>query len=275
MRRTLAYSIDKIEPYINWDYFYHAWGIAGKSGAAQDRTRLHREAVETLHGMYGRYQARVTYYVKRAMSSGDDIMLGVGSDYLRLPMLRQQHPDPSDGLFHSLADYVLPQYQRGTDRIGVFAATVDEAMVSDAGEDMYRRMMAQTLADRLVEAAAEKAHQYLRHCYWGYDRHETLTIADMLAGRYQGIRPAVGYPSMPDMSLLFLLSPLLDMPSMGIRLTESAMMQPHASVAGLIIAHPKARYFDIGRIGEDQLQDYARRRGLPVETMRRFLQANL
>ena len=92
---------------------------------------------------------------------------------------------------------------------------------------------------------------------------------------YQGIRPAVGYPSLPDTSLNFILSELLGMKKIGIRLTESGMMMPHASVSGFMFAHPQARYFDLGRIGEDQLADYARRRGIPMELMRRFLQSSL
>ena len=106
---------------------------------------------------------------------------------------------------------------------------------------------------------------------WGYGREEQLTIAQMLRGEYVGIRPAVGYPSMPDTSVNFILSDLLNMSEIGIRLTESGAMRPHASVSGLIIAHPQAHYFSLGKVGEDQLADYARRRGLPVALARRFL----
>lgn len=133
--------------------------------------------------------------------------------------------------------------------------------------------MAQLLADRLAEAAAERMHEQVRKEYWGYAKDEQLTIPEMLIEKFQGIRPAVGYPSMPDTSMNFLLARIIDMKSIGIRLTESGMMQPHASVSGLMFAHPKARYFDLGKIGEDQLRDYAHRRGLPVEMMRKYLQS--
>jgi cobalamin-dependent methionine synthase I len=136
-------------------------------------------------------------------------------------------------------------------------------------------MMAQLLADRLAEAAAERMHEQVRKEYWGYAKDENLSIPDMLVEKFQGIRPAVGYPSLPDTSLNFVIDDLIDMKQIGIRLTESGAMKPHASVSGLMLAHPQARYFSIGKIGEDQFRDYAHRRGLPLELCRRFLAANL
>ena len=132
-------------------------------------------------------------------------------------------------------------------------------------------MMVQLLADRLAEAAAERLHEQVRKEFWGYAKDENLSIADMLIERFQGIRPAVGYPSLPDTSLNFVFDDILGMKQIGIRLTESGAMKPHASVSGMMISNPKARYFSIGKIGEDQLEDYARRRGLPVEVIRKFV----
>ena len=134
-------------------------------------------------------------------------------------------------------------------------------------------MMAQTLADRLAEATAELLHMQVRREIWGYAPDESITVGDMLVGRYQGIRPAVGYPSIPDTGINFLIDSIVGMRQIGIRLTESGMMIPHASVSGFMFAHPESRYFDIGRIGTDQLADYARRRGLPVSTMKKFLES--
>ena len=131
------------------------------------------------------------------------------------------------------------------------------------------------LAERLAEATVERLHCDVRRNYWGYAPDESLTISDMLNERYQGIRPAVGYPSMPDMSINFILSDILDMSQIGIHLTESGMMTPHASVSGLMFSHPRATYFDIGKIGEDQLLSYAMRRGFPVEKMRLFLVSSM
>ena len=132
-------------------------------------------------------------------------------------------------------------------------------------------MLAQTLADRLAEATVERLHQQVRTQWWGYAPDEHLTVEQMLREDFQGIRPAVGYPSMPDTSMNFLLDRLLDMKTIGIRLTASGMMMPHASVSGLMFAHPAAHYFNLGKIDETQLRDYAHRRGIPVELMRRFL----
>ena len=133
-------------------------------------------------------------------------------------------------------------------------------------------MMVQLLADRLAEAAAEVLHLQVRKEIWGYAKDENLSIPDLLIERFQGIRPAVGYPSLPDTSLNFVLDDILDMKQIGIRLTESGAMKPHASVSGMMISNPKAKYFSIGKIGEDQLQDYARRRGVPAEVLRKWLE---
>ena len=162
-----------------------------------------------------------------------------------------------------------------TPKLGLFATTVDMGLETDFDADPYQKMMVQLLADRLAEAAAERMHEQIRKEYWGYAKDENLSIPDMLVEKFQGIRPAVGYPSLPDTSLNFVLDDILDMKQIGIRLTESGAMKPHASVSGMMFSHPQARYFNLGKIGEDQLQDYARRRGLPVEVMRKFLASNL
>ena len=181
--------------------------------------------------------------------------------------------------YRSLADYVAPLASAGSSslasKIGLFATSVDMGLETDFASDAYQKMMAQLLADRLAEAAAEVLHEQVRKHLWGYAPDEKLSIADMLVEKFQGIRPAVGYPSLPDTSLNFVLDDLLDMKQIGIRLTESGAMKPHASVSGLMLAHPETRYFNLGKIGEDQLRDYARRRGLPVEVCRKFLAGNL
>ena len=136
-------------------------------------------------------------------------------------------------------------------------------------------MLCQTLADRLAEASVEKMHEEVRKTYWGYAPDEQLSIKELLLERFQGIRPAVGYPSLPDQSTNFDLDAWLDFSRIGIRITETGAMIPHASVSGLILAHPQSKYFAVGKIGEDQLQDYARRKGKPVEYISKFLAANL
>ena len=269
MLKRLTYSLDEIRPYVNWAYFFHAWQMDGKSGA--EREELQADALRLLDLFSSEYATHAVVGIYDAVSDGDDLLLGE----VRMPMLRQQSPDPVEGACLCLADFVRPASYGKTDRLGVFAATVDVEMEKRYADDPYMRMLAQTLADRLAEATAERLHEQVRKEFWGYAPEEQLTIPEMLSERFQGIRPAVGYPSLPDTSLNFIIDRLLDMQGIGIRLTEHGAMRPHASVSGLMISHPQARYFNLGKIGDDQLADYADRRGIPVEMMRKFLASNL
>ena len=264
----IDYTITDVAPYINWIYFFHAWGSSRMP--QQGRAELQAEAEERLRRYADRYRAHAVFELYDAYSDEDDIVVR-DTRYevrgARIPCLRQQQQGSE---FLCLADFVGKQ-----DKIGVFATTVDHGFETDFDSDPYERMMMQLLADRLAEATAERLHEEVRKRYWGYAPDEQLSICEMLQERWQGIRPAVGYPSLPDTSLNFVLDRLLDLRQIGIRLTESGAMKPHASVSGLMLAHPKARYFSIGKIGNDQLEDYARRRDVPVELMRKFLGGNL
>ncbi|MBO4659484.1 MAG: 5-methyltetrahydrofolate--homocysteine methyltransferase [Prevotella sp.] len=269
MREVMSYAIHEVEPYINWLYFYHAWQMGNKT--REGRGELHDDAMAMLRDFDREYATHAVVGIYEANSEGDDIIVGG----LRMPMLRQQTPDPAVGACLSLADFVRPASTGIADRIGVFAATVDMMMENSHDDDPYARMLAQTLADRLAEATAEKVHQEVRTRLWGYAPDEHLTIDEMHAEAFQGIRPAVGYPSLPDTSLNFIIDRLVDIGEIGIRLTEHGAMRPHASVSGLMIAHPEARYFNIGKIGDDQLHDYAMRRGVPLELARKFLSTSI
>jgi cobalamin-dependent methionine synthase I len=260
----LTYEITDIAPYINWAYFYHAWGMSGKPDA--EKQKLRQEADDALHQMEDCYHTYALFELFDASSDGDDVII---EGVRRIPFLRQQQPG-RDCL--CLSDFIRPT---GGDRVGVFATSVDHGLEMDFEEDPYQKMMMQLLADRLAEATAERMHEEVRKHYWGYAKDENLSISEMQVEKFQGIRPAVGYPSLPDTSLNFVIDQLLDMKQIGIRLTESGAMKPHASVSGFMFAHPQAHYFSLGKIGEDQLIDYARRRGLPVETLRKFLASNL
>ena len=260
----LTYDISALISYINWSYYYYAWQV--KEPAEKERLRTEAEAF--LRQQEGRYHAYAIFELYEANADGDDIAIGSK----RIPLLRQQQ---GRAPYLCLADFIRPLSSGIKDKVGLFATSVDIGMETDFGADTYEKMMAQLLADRLAEAAAERVHEQVRKEYWGYAKDEQLSIAEMLVEKFQGIRPAVGYPSLPDTSLNFVLDELLDMKQIGIRLTESGAMKPHASVSGLMLAHPEARYFNLGKIGEDQLRDYARRRGLPVEVLRKFLAANL
>ena len=260
----ITYDISTLTPYINWPYFFFAWQV--KEQAEKDRLR--EEALRLLGELEGRYHAYGVFELFEANADDDDIIV----NGKRFPLLRQQQGKPP---YLCLSDFVSPLSRGESDKIGLFATTVDIGLETDFDGDDYQKMLVQLLADRLAEAAAERMHEQVRKEFWGYARDEQLSIPDMLVEKFQGIRPAVGYPSLPDASLNFILDDLLDMKQIGIRLTESGAMKPHASVSGMMLAHPKARYFSIGKIGEDQLGDYARRRGLPIEVCRKFLAANL
>ena len=266
--KIITYNISEIVPYINWAYFFYAWSMNGKAKDAQ--LELRSEAEKLLADMEGRYHTRAVFALCEANSEGDDIII----NGTRVPMLRQQKVIPGKPNL-CLADFIRPASSGIKDAIGLFATSVDAAFTSNNAEDPYQRMLSQTLADRLAEATAEKFHEDVRKKYWGYATDEQLTIKDILAERYQGIRPAVGYPSIPDTSMNFLLYELLDMKGIGINLTESGMMVPHASVSGFIFAHPQSRYFDLGKIDDEQLEDYAHRRNKPVEELRKYLASTL
>ena len=262
--KIITYNISEIVPYINWAYFFYAWSMNGKAKDAQ--LELRSEAEKLLADMEGRYHTRAVFALCEANSEGDDIII----NGTRVPMLRQQKVIPGKPNL-CLADFIRPASSGIKDTIGLFATSVDAAFTSNNEGDPYQRMLSQTLADRLAEATAEKFHEDVRKKYWGYATDEQLTIKDLLAERYQGIRPAVGYPSIPDTSMNFLLYELLDMKGIGINLTESGMMVPHASVSGFMFAHPQSRYFDLGKIDDEQLEDYAHRRNKPVEELRKYL----
>lgn len=266
--KIITYNISEIVPYINWAYFFYAWSMNGKAKDAQQELRS--EAEKLLADMEERYHTRAVFALCEANSEGDDIII----NGTRVPMLRQQKVIPGKPNL-CLADFIRPASSGIKDTIGLFATSVDAAFTSNNEGDPYQRMLSQTLADRLAEATAEKFHEDVRKKYWGYATDEQLTIKDLLAERYQGIRPAVGYPSIPDTSMNFLLYELLDMKGIGINLTESGMMVPHASVSGFMFAHPQSRYFDLGKIDDEQLEDYAYRRNKPVEELRKYLASTL
>ena len=298
---TLTYSIDSLAPFINWLYFFHAWQLPSKYGSlafvhncagckaqwlaqfneeeqprAKETLRLYDDAREMLEEFNRHYHTLARVALLDTQSENDDIIIyKEDGNTTRLPMLRQQH-EVADGKPNlSLADFIVPLHSGRKDRIGIFATTVEDAMEKLYTDDPYRHMMAQTLCDRLAEATAEKLHADVRTKLWGYAPDEHLSPQEMFQGRYRGIRPAVGYPSLPDQSLNFLLDSVIGFANIGISLTESGAMQPHGSVSGLMMAHPKANYFAIGKIGNDQLEDYARRRGMDIAKARKFLTANL
>lgn len=295
-QEILSFSIHEVAPYISWVYFFHAWGFQPRFAAianihgcdscraswlttfpeeerpkAAEAMQLFKEANRMLNELDQDFKVNALFKLCRANSDGDNLIL----NGITFPLLRQQAKKREGGPFLCLSDFVRPLSSGITDTVGAFAASIDADVQGLYEQDPYKHLLVQSLSDRLAEAGTEKMHEYVRKVAWGYAPNENLSFADLLVEKYQGIRPAVGYPSLPDQSISFLLNELLDMSQIDVSLTENGAMYPHASVCGLIFAHPAAEYFAVGKIGEDQLIDYARRRKMDVTEMRKFLGANL
>ena len=232
----IDFNIAQLRPYINWLYFYHAWGLAGKPQSEKDK--LLNEANAMLDHLQLRYQTHALVGLFDANADGDDIVVGTE----RMPMLRQQRPSAPGAPYLCLADFVRPLSSGIKDRVGVFAASIDEAIEHDFQQDDFQRMLAQTLADRLAEATAELVHLQVRRTIWGYAPDENLSVAELLREDFQGIRPAVGYPSLPQLKLIFPVSKLLNFDTLNMRLTENGAMYPQSTVCGLYLSNPQAKY---------------------------------
>lgn len=301
MIRTLSYNISDIIDFINWTYFFHAWGLAMKYSAianihhcnacvkswinsfpeesertcAAEASELFDDSLKLLSEFNGRYKSHARFGIFEANSNCDDIIIyeSHGKSHV-LPCLRQQYDAEADTCL-CLADYIRPKAQNIKDRIGIFAATVDKDLEKQYANDSYKHMLCQTLADRIAEATTELMHLQVRRTYWGYAKNERLTKQEIFAEKFQGIRPAIGYPSLPDQSIIFIIDDIIDLSDIDIKLTDNGAMSPHASTCGLMFAHPKAKYFNVGKISEEQADDYALRRKLPKEDIYKYLQSNL
>jgi 5-methyltetrahydrofolate--homocysteine methyltransferase len=274
--RVIEPSLAELREYIDWTFFFHAWELKGKFPAILESPshgaaarELFGHAKELLDEIEAKHwlRAKGVYGFWGAHAEGDDIVLDNG---VRLPMLRQQVDHGDDKPYLSLADFVAD----GGDHIGGFAVTAglgaDELADRFAAEhDDYRSIMAKALADRLAEAFAEYLHHVVRRGW--YETGPVLSREDIIGEKYRGIRPAYGYPACPDHSEKFKLFDLLNAGSIGMELTESGAMLPTAAVAGLYFAHPKSKYFMVGKVGKDQVEDYAKRKSMPVKAAERWL----
>jgi 5-methyltetrahydrofolate--homocysteine methyltransferase len=290
-RELRELPLETLRPYIDWTFFFHAWELKGRFPKIFDHPdygaeakklyeeanrlldRIAREKLLSASGVYGFWPA---------LREGDDLVLfedeSAARELARFPMLRQQQ-EAQGAPLRSLADFVAPRESGRIDSVGAFAVTGGlgaEALAQrfEAEHDDYHAILTKALADRLAEAFAEYLHAQAR-CDWGYGRGEQLANEDLIEERYRGIRPAFGYPACPDHHEKKRLFELLAADRIGMGLTESFMMTPAASVSGLYFAHPEARYFSVGRIGRDQVADYARRKGWSVAEAERWLAPNL
>jgi 5-methyltetrahydrofolate--homocysteine methyltransferase len=296
-------SIAEIIPYIDWKFFFHSWNLSARYTSVQhiddcpscrtawlnsfpeqemekatEAMQLYRDAkvlldqlvydnvgyINAVFGIFEAYSQNECLYI-------NDICF---------PMLRQQQKKDK-GEYLSLCDFVAPKSSGKKDYAGGFTVTAgvggNELMSEyERQGDEYKALLLKSVLDRLAEAATEWLHVKIRKEYWGFAPNENLSVNEMFAMKYQGIRPAVGYPSIPDQSINFLLNnDLLQSKEIGVELTENGVMIPNASVSGIIISHTESKYFNIGNILEDQFESYVERRGEDVKFIRKFLSANL
>jgi 5-methyltetrahydrofolate--homocysteine methyltransferase len=285
-------SLPEIARYIDWTFFFTAWELRGKFPAVLQHPE-HGQAARELFDNGKRLldkimedrsiEARGVYGFWPAASDGDDIVVYTGEDrraeLTRFPMLRQQQIKTDDNPYLSLSDFVAPASSGVGDYIGAFAVTsgLGTEALAKAYEkqlDDYNAIMVKALADRLAEAFAELLHERARR-EWGYGASERLSNEDLIAEKYRGIRPAFGYPASPDHTEKRKLFDVLAAEKVGITLTEHFAMMPAASVSGLYFAHPEARYFAVGKIDRDQVENYAARKGMTVAQVERWLGPNL
>ena len=284
------YPLEVLVDYIDWTPFFHAWELAGSYPRILDdevvgaeARRLLADARRMLRRIVAEkwLRARAVLGLFPANSRGDDIVVRAGGGEVVLHHLRQQHAKPEGQPNYCLADFVAPEEAGVDDWIGAFAVNagigIDEHVARfEADHDDYHAILLKALADRLAEAFAEHLHQRVRREFWGYAPDEKLSNEELIAEKYRGIRPAPGYPACPDHTEKRTLFDLVDAEgNAGLRLTESFAMVPTAAVSGWYFAHPGAVYFNVGRIGRDQVEDYARRKGWTVAQAEKWLAPNL
>ncbi|MEM7366810.1 MAG: vitamin B12 dependent-methionine synthase activation domain-containing protein, partial [Pseudomonadota bacterium] len=284
------YPLSELIDYIDWTPFFITWELAGKfpkiledEVVGETARSLYEDARAMLVDLTSnqRLTANAVYGFWPAASEGDDILIyedeSRSSVRTRLHHLRQQTDKPNGQPNFCLSDYIAPASSGLADYIGGFVVTAGigvDAMVAEFedAKDDYNAILLKAIADRLAEAFAERLHERIRREFWGYANTETLTNDDLIRERYQGIRPAPGYPACPDHREKATLFNLLDAEhKCGVQLTEHYAMSPAAAVSGFYLSHPESRYFGIGKIGEDQLAAYAKRRGDTMEDARRWL----
>ncbi|MDZ4389013.1 MAG: methionine synthase, partial [Gemmatimonadales bacterium] len=284
------WSIADLRRQIDWTPFFRTWELSGAFPAILEHPEqgavardLHRDAELLLDELEqsGGLRAHGVVGFWPAQSRGDDIVLYTdvtrAETLTTLHTLRQQGVRKDDRALLAMADFVAPDDGDVIDYVGAFAVTTGHGLevlvrAAEAAHDDYRAIMLAALADRLAEAFAERLHEEVRRNYWGYAGQESLSQDDLLHERYQGIRPAPGYPACPDHTEKATLSALLDLEhTVGITLTESFAMHPGAAVSGWYFWRPEARYFGVGKIGRDQVADYARRKGWDIATAERWL----
>ncbi|MDR2854090.1 MAG: 5-methyltetrahydrofolate--homocysteine methyltransferase [Prevotellaceae bacterium] len=276
----LHIAISELVPLIDWRFFFMAWRLTGEKTAEKtaEIEKLKQDADKLLAQFIANDTLQINAFCGIYPAHSDNENIVFDNEDIVIPTLRQQHPS-TDGFCYALADFLEDKTAKSPNFIGVFALTVlgaeDYAKQLESAGELYDAILVKTLADRLAEAAAEWLHYKVRTDIWGYAPDELFDAATLLRSQYQGIRPAIGYPSLPDQSVILDLDKLVNFNKLGITLTENGAMYPTASIAGLYFACPQSKYFLVGKIDELQLADYAARRKKPLAEMRKWLAANL
>jgi 5-methyltetrahydrofolate--homocysteine methyltransferase len=289
-----AYPLAELVPYIDWTPFFHTWELRGSfpkifedKFVGVEAKKLYDDAQALLKEVVDNnlLQANGVIGFWPANAVGDDIELYTDETRTqvlsRIHTLRQQSEKVKGDPYYALSDFVAPKESGVADYFGGFAVTTgigcDELVAKyEADYDDYNSIMAKAIADRLAEAFAEKMHELVRKEYWGYSAGEELTVEELVKEEYQGIRPAPGYPACPEHTEKTTLFDLLKAEDNAkMHLTESLAMMPAASVSGFYFAHPQSRYFGLNKISKDQIEDYAVRKNMSVETVERWLGPNL
>ncbi|MFN0255338.1 methionine synthase [Pedobacter ureilyticus] len=298
------FPLEELLPYIDWTPFFHTWELRGSyprifddKNVGYEAKKLYDDAQTLLKRIVDEklLKAKAVFGFWPAQAIGDDIQLAVpsaqlkkteelkngNSQWVKIHTLRQQAEKVDGQPYYALSDFIAPEGSGKQDYFGGFALTAgigcDELVAEyEKNFDDYNSIMVKALADRLAEAFAEKLHELVRKEYWGYAKEEHLTNEDLIKEQYVGIRPAPGYPACPEHTEKGTLFALLEAEEkIGLRITESYAMYPTAAVSGFYFSHPESRYFGLGKISKEQIEDYALRKDLSVEEVERWLAPNL
>jgi 5-methyltetrahydrofolate--homocysteine methyltransferase len=288
------YPLEEIATYIDWGFFFYSWEMPGKFPDILDDEKYGEEAQKLYDDAQAMLQKLIDDDRLKAngvigfwpANSTENDNIEIYEDEERseikeiLPTLRQQKQKKETPHYFSLCDYIAPKDSGITDYIGAMAVSAGHGLQEIVDEyeqknDDYNSILIKVLADRLAEAFAECLHERMRKEFWGYAPDEELDLEGLLHIQYQGIRPAPGYPPCPDHTEKQIMWKLLDPDRLGISLTESCMMMPSASVSAFCYMHPDSKYFSVGRVMKDQVEEYAERKGMEVRDAERWLQSVL
>lgn len=284
------YPLEELVPYIDWTPFFQTWELRGSypriledKVVGDEARKLFADAKALLKRIVDEklLTAKAVIGFWPAHTIGDDIVLDVEGKEVVIHTLRQQAEKTAGNPYYALSDFIASKETGVPDYFGGFALTTgigcDELVAEfEANYDDYNSIMAKALADRLAEAFAERMHELVRKEYWGYAKEEHLSNEDLIKEEYEGIRPAPGYPACPEHTEKGTLFQLLDAEhKIGLHLTESYAMHPTAAVSGFYFAHPQAKYFGLGKITKDQIEDYAVRKDMTIDEVERWLSPNL